>query len=301
MGYEKFMMDLDLCGAAHTYLKGFDLSRKISSPSTASPRSGRASTSSPRSTPCATTRRRSTSRRSATRRRSSNGATRANEAAKIAPRRCARGAGQLRGATDRRRRRRRVARLHRPPQSFNARPVVLILIEEDRHVLWPSTCRPASTPSIGTSYAPIACSNSCRAGRPRLRGGTAERPDEHPLRHGYTHVQRVDVACPRSLRVRSGRRPGRAVRVRHLHAPHDGLDSIDELRKAVPWFYFLAGPRTQEKAELWSRDIIDLMRQLRRRRPAPGGRSLRAVGRTASHRRRHHSVRRPRAARAGPA
>ena len=28
MGYEKFMMDLDLCGAAHTYLKGFDLSRR---------------------------------------------------------------------------------------------------------------------------------------------------------------------------------------------------------------------------------------------------------------------------------
>ncbi|HSB85132.1 MAG TPA: trimethylamine methyltransferase family protein [Ilumatobacteraceae bacterium] len=26
MGYEKFMMDLDLCGAAHTYLKGMDLS-----------------------------------------------------------------------------------------------------------------------------------------------------------------------------------------------------------------------------------------------------------------------------------
>ncbi len=26
MGYEKFMIDLDLCGAAHTYLKGFDLS-----------------------------------------------------------------------------------------------------------------------------------------------------------------------------------------------------------------------------------------------------------------------------------
>ena len=26
MGYEKFMMDLDLCGAAHTYLRGIDLS-----------------------------------------------------------------------------------------------------------------------------------------------------------------------------------------------------------------------------------------------------------------------------------
>jgi trimethylamine--corrinoid protein Co-methyltransferase len=25
MGYEKFMMDLDLCGAAHTYLKGVSL------------------------------------------------------------------------------------------------------------------------------------------------------------------------------------------------------------------------------------------------------------------------------------
>ena len=41
----------------------------------------------------------------------------------------------------------------------------------------------------------------------------------------------------------------------------DDLDSVDEVRKAVPWFYFLAGPRTQEKAEVWSRDIIDLMRQ----------------------------------------
>ena len=26
MGYEKFMLDLDLCGAAHTYLRGIDLS-----------------------------------------------------------------------------------------------------------------------------------------------------------------------------------------------------------------------------------------------------------------------------------
>jgi Xaa-Pro aminopeptidase len=39
------------------------------------------------------------------------------------------------------------------------------------------------------------------------------------------------------------------------------LDGVDEVRKSVPWFYFLAGPRTQEKAELWSRDIIDLMRK----------------------------------------
>ncbi len=42
---------------------------------------------------------------------------------------------------------------------------------------------------------------------------------------------------------------------------HTDLDSVDEIRKSVPWFYFLAGPRTMEKAEVWSRDIIDLMRQ----------------------------------------
>ena len=39
------------------------------------------------------------------------------------------------------------------------------------------------------------------------------------------------------------------------------LDGVDEVRKSVPWFYFLAGPRTQEKAELWSRDVIELMRK----------------------------------------
>lgn len=39
------------------------------------------------------------------------------------------------------------------------------------------------------------------------------------------------------------------------------LDGVDEIRTSVPWFYFLAGPRTQEKAEVWSRDIVDLMRK----------------------------------------
>ncbi|HEY4609684.1 MAG TPA: Xaa-Pro peptidase family protein [Ilumatobacteraceae bacterium] len=39
------------------------------------------------------------------------------------------------------------------------------------------------------------------------------------------------------------------------------LDGVDEVRKSTPWFYFLSGPRTMEKAELWSRDIIELMRQ----------------------------------------
>jgi Xaa-Pro aminopeptidase len=43
---------------------------------------------------------------------------------------------------------------------------------------------------------------------------------------------------------------------RHLS---EGIDSVDEVRTSVPWFYFMAGPRTAEKAELWARDVIDLM------------------------------------------
>ncbi len=44
---------------------------------------------------------------------------------------------------------------------------------------------------------------------------------------------------------------------RHLD---EGLETVDEVRTSVPWFYFMSGPRTQEKADLWARDIIDLMR-----------------------------------------
>lgn len=39
----------------------------------------------------------------------------------------------------------------------------------------------------------------------------------------------------------------------------DGLGPVDELRTAIPWFYFLAGPRTQEKTELWAKQIIGVM------------------------------------------
>jgi Xaa-Pro aminopeptidase len=45
---------------------------------------------------------------------------------------------------------------------------------------------------------------------------------------------------------------------RHLS---EGLSTIDELRTSTPWFYFMAGSRIDEKTELWSREIIDLMHQ----------------------------------------
>ena len=45
---------------------------------------------------------------------------------------------------------------------------------------------------------------------------------------------------------------------RHLS---DGLDTVDEVRTSTPWFYFLAGPRTAEKAQVWATEVIELMRR----------------------------------------
>ncbi len=39
------------------------------------------------------------------------------------------------------------------------------------------------------------------------------------------------------------------------------LATVDEVRPAIAWFYFAAGPRVQEKTELWAREIIALMSQ----------------------------------------
>jgi Xaa-Pro aminopeptidase len=41
----------------------------------------------------------------------------------------------------------------------------------------------------------------------------------------------------------------------------DGSPIVDEVRPCTPWFYFLAGPRTEEKAHLWADEIADLLRQ----------------------------------------
>jgi len=41
----------------------------------------------------------------------------------------------------------------------------------------------------------------------------------------------------------------------------DGSPVVDEVRPCTPWFYFLAGPRTEEKAHLWADEIESLLRQ----------------------------------------
>ena len=39
------------------------------------------------------------------------------------------------------------------------------------------------------------------------------------------------------------------------------LDIVDETRPAIPWFYFMAGPRVKEKTSLWAADVIGLMEE----------------------------------------
>jgi Xaa-Pro aminopeptidase len=39
----------------------------------------------------------------------------------------------------------------------------------------------------------------------------------------------------------------------------EGIESIDEIRPATPWIYFLAGPRVEEKAELWAKEVADIV------------------------------------------
>lgn len=41
----------------------------------------------------------------------------------------------------------------------------------------------------------------------------------------------------------------------------DGSPIVDEVRPCTPWIYFLAGPRTEEKAHLWADEIESLLRQ----------------------------------------
>jgi Xaa-Pro aminopeptidase len=45
---------------------------------------------------------------------------------------------------------------------------------------------------------------------------------------------------------------------RHVSA---GSPVVDEVRSCTPWFYFLAGSRTEEKAHLWADEIDALLRQ----------------------------------------
>lgn len=40
---------------------------------------------------------------------------------------------------------------------------------------------------------------------------------------------------------------------------NDGIETIAEMRPTIPWFFFLAGPRCAEKAELWAAEIATMV------------------------------------------
>jgi len=41
----------------------------------------------------------------------------------------------------------------------------------------------------------------------------------------------------------------------------EGLDKVDEVRPAVSWFYFSAGPNITEKVKIWAAEVADIVRQ----------------------------------------
>jgi Xaa-Pro aminopeptidase len=42
---------------------------------------------------------------------------------------------------------------------------------------------------------------------------------------------------------------------------NDGIETIDEIRPSTPWIYFLAGPRSAEKAALWAGEVADVVKR----------------------------------------
>ncbi len=112
----------------------------------------------------------------------------------------------------------------------------------------------------------------------RLRHDRLERLRRELARHDYAGALLSD---PINIRYATGTRnmavwtthaPGRYALVltegpvvmfefgtsRHVSA---GFDTIDELRTSTPWFYFLAGPRVEEKAGIWAAEIIQLLQR----------------------------------------
>lgn len=112
----------------------------------------------------------------------------------------------------------------------------------------------------------------------RLRHGRLARLRRELARHDYAAALLAD---PINIRYATGTRnmavwtthaPGRYALVltegpvvmfefgtsRHVSAD---IDTIDELRTSTPWFHFLAGPRVEEKCDIWAGPIIELLRR----------------------------------------
>lgn len=112
--------------------------------------------------------------------------------------------------------------------------------------------------------------------QPSLRRGRLARLREQLVRHD---VAGAILSDPLNIRYATG---SRNMAVWTLHAPgryafvategpvilfefaasahvSRGIETIDEVRASTPWFYFLSGPRTQEKTRRWAAEIAALV------------------------------------------
>jgi len=56
---------------------------------------------------------------------------------------------------------------------------------------------------------------------------------------------------------------GHTICFEYKNAQHlaQGLPHVDEVRPAVTWFYFSAGPLIEEKTKIWADEVVDVIRQ----------------------------------------
>ncbi len=56
---------------------------------------------------------------------------------------------------------------------------------------------------------------------------------------------------------------GPAISFEYRNGMHlvEGLETVDEVREAIGWFYFASGPRTAEMVEVWADQVADIVKE----------------------------------------
>ena len=140
---------------------------------------------------------------------------------------------------------------------------------------------PRQTPPQAVAPAPLGLDLGTRTGlidEPKMRRDRLKRLRAELAKWDYAGALLSD---PMNIRYATGARnmavwtmhaPGRYVFVAtdgpvilfefgtcfHLN---DDLETVDEIRAGISWFYFMAGPRVAEKTALWAADVIGLMQE----------------------------------------
>jgi Xaa-Pro aminopeptidase len=118
----------------------------------------------------------------------------------------------------------------------------------------------ASRRSTRGSCAPGASAACARAGRRDYMGCLLADPINIRYATGSRNMQVWTLHAP--ARWAFVPTEGPVVLYEFTSSKHvnDGIETIDEIRPATPWIYFLAGPRCREKATLWAAEIADMVK-----------------------------------------